>query len=242
VFPTKPWNYALEITDRLPMTAINDMSDHPFTPKTAPIEILARGRRITAWKPDSTGMVGQLQDSPVKTDQPLEHLRLIPMGAARLRISSFPVIGRGPDAKEWTNPPTPPTASHTWHNDTTTALNDGHIPANSNDHSIARFTWWDHKGTEEWVQYDFDTPRRISATEVYWFDDTGSGQCRIPASWKLLYKSGDEWKKVQSPTTYGTSKDTFNRTTFTPIETKSLRLVAQLQPQFSAGILEWRVE
>ena len=70
------------------------------------------------------------------------------MGAARLRISSFPVVGRGPDAKEWTNPPTPPSASHTNPSDTTTALNDAVIPKNSNDHSIARFTWWDHKGSE----------------------------------------------------------------------------------------------
>jgi hypothetical protein len=164
------------------------------------------------------------------------------MGAARLRISSFPVIGRGGDAREWATSPTPATASHTWHNDSTAALNDGLIPTNSNDHSIARFSWWDHKGSEEWVQYDFEKPRRISATEVYWFDDTGAGQCRIPASWKLLYKSGDEWKEVSNPSTYANSKDTFNRTTFTPIEAKSLRLVAQLQPEFSGGILEWRVE
>jgi hypothetical protein len=92
------------------------------------------------------------------------------------------------------------------------------------------------------VQYDFDTPRKISAADVYWFDDTGHGQCRVPASWKLLYKSGEEWKEIPNPSTYGTAKDTFNRTTFTPIETKSIRLVAQLQPDFSGGILEWRVE
>jgi len=36
-------------------------------------------------------------------------------------------------------------------------------------------------------------------------------------------------------------KDHFNVTSFTPVRTEALRLEAQLQPEMSGGVLEWRV-
>ncbi|MCX7048198.1 MAG: glycoside hydrolase family 127 protein, partial [Candidatus Sumerlaeota bacterium] len=72
------------------------------------------------------------------------------------------------------------TASQVWQADTGEALNDQIEPKNSGDHDIPRFTWWDHRGTTEWVQYDFKEKTKVSAVEVYWFDDTGRGQCRAP--------------------------------------------------------------
>lgn len=87
-------------------------------------------------------------------------------------------------------------------------------PANSDDHSIPQFTWWPHKGTTEWVQYDFKTSRPIAAVEVYWFDDTGHGKCRVPQSWRLLYKAGDVWRPVAGATESGLKRDAFNRVKF----------------------------
>ena len=77
---------------------------------------------------------------------------------------------------------------------------------------------------------------------VYWFDDTGVGQCRVPQAWKLLYRDGEDWKPVAGASEFGVSKDRFNRVTFTPVKTVALRLAVQLQPEFSGGILEWKVE
>jgi len=37
-------------------------------------------------------------------------------------------------------------------------------------------------------------------------------------------------------------KDKFNIVRFKPVETKALRLDVQLQQDFSAGILEWRID
>ncbi len=37
-------------------------------------------------------------------------------------------------------------------------------------------------------------------------------------------------------------KDKFNRAEFEPVTTKQLRIVVGLQPEFSGGILEWRVQ
>src|SRR5208283_1246812 len=122
-----------------------------------------------AWKQDSLGLVGKLQASPVKSDEPVQSVTLIPMGAARLRITSFPVIGGGPDARDWSSPkPAPVSASYCGSSDSVEAMIDGLEPKNSNDHTIPRFTWWDHRGSAEWVQYDFDRPRRVSGVAVYW--------------------------------------------------------------------------
>jgi len=43
---------------------------------------------------DKTFLVGELPESPVATDQQAEPIVLLPMGAARLRISSFPVTAK----------------------------------------------------------------------------------------------------------------------------------------------------
>ena len=132
-------------------------------------------------------------------------------------------------------------ASHVWRTDTTAALNDQREPGSSIDHSIPRLTWWDHLGTKEWVQYEFEKPTRVSRAEIYWFDDTGRGQCRLPKSWRLLYRTGDEWKPVSGASAYATEADRYNTVTFDPVETTDLRIEVQLREGFSGGILEWRV-
>jgi uncharacterized protein len=134
-----------------------------------------------------------------------------------------------------------PSASHVWRHDHLAALNDQVEPQHSGDHDLPRFTWWDRVGSGEWVQYDFAAAAKIAAVEVYWFDDTGRGRCRTPQSWKLLYRDGDAWKPVPTDGEFPVAKDRYNRVEFAPLTTDALRIEAQLQPEFSAGILEWRV-
>lgn len=131
--------------------------------------------------------------------------------------------------------------SHCWQNNDPKALNDQILPRNSIDHDIPRFTWWDHRGTTEWAQYDFAAAAKVSGVEVYWFDDTGRGQCKVPKSWKVLYRDGEAWKDVKPAGEYGTARDQFNVANFEPVETNALRLEVQFQPEVSGGLLEWRV-
>lgn len=111
VLPASPWNYGLVLSDAHPERALalkaqtGRVSQNPFTPDTAPFTITAKARRIPAWRADSENVVGPLQPSPAKSTEPVETISLIPMGAARLRISSFPTIGSGPGAHEWQTPP-----------------------------------------------------------------------------------------------------------------------------------------
>jgi DUF1680 family protein len=120
------------------------------------------------------------------------------------------------------------------------AINDGEDPRSSDD-PASYFDWWPKRGTSEWVEYGFEKPSSISRIDVYWFDDTGRGQVRVPASWRVLYKDGDEWKPLDTRDAYGVARDRFNTIMFAPITTTGLRLELTSQPEFSTGIQEWRV-
>jgi DUF1680 family protein len=132
-------------------------------------------------------------------------------------------------------------ASHVNPTDTLAALNDGGTPKSSGDHDIPRMTWWDHKGTAEWLGYRFDKPCEITEVGVYWFDDAGIGRCRVPAEWHLFWKDSTEWKpvKLTGCSRYGTALDQFNRVTFEPVRTRALRMEVRLQDGFSGGVLKW---
>ena len=119
------------------------------------------------------------------------------------------------------------------------ALNDQEEPRASND--AGPFHWWPNKGTGEWVEYAFEKPASVSETSVYWFDDTGSGECRVPSAWRVLYKDGEQWKPVENVEPYAVARDRYNRVKFKPVTTTALRLEVTLQPSWSAGIHEWKV-
>ena len=120
-------------------------------------------------------------------------------------------------------------------------IHDGEEPASSSD-STSYFDWWPRKGSSEWVEYAFERSATVSECRLYWFDDTGRGEVRVPASWRLLYKDGSQWKTVENLEPYGVERDRYNRVSFKPVNTSGLRLELTMQPQWSAGIEEWKVK
>jgi DUF1680 family protein len=101
VYPTTAWNYGLVLDAKIPASSLGlvrdagQVADQPFTPQTAPIHIKAKARKIPGWTLDGQGLLNILPQSPVRSQEPVETVTLIPMGAARLRISAFPTIDDG---------------------------------------------------------------------------------------------------------------------------------------------------
>jgi hypothetical protein len=120
------------------------------------------------------------------------------------------------------------------------AINDQAEPSSSHDGENTFFHWWPAKGTNAWVEYKFAKTATVSTTSVYWFDDTGTGECRAPESWRVSYKDGDEWKPVETTDRYGVDLDKYNEISFKPVTTDGLRLEVKMQPGWSAGIQEWK--
>ena len=120
-------------------------------------------------------------------------------------------------------------------------INDGEEPTASND-SGSYFDWWPRKGTTEWVEYAFANAATVAEVQVYWFDDTGRGEVRVPQAWRVLYKDGAEWKPVEAAAAYGVAKDQYNKVSFKPVSTSALRLEITMQTNWSAGVQEWKVK
>jgi uncharacterized protein len=121
------------------------------------------------------------------------------------------------------------------------AIRDGQEPKSSGEHPGALCHWWPHKGGEEWAQYTWKKPVTLSGARVYWFDDTGAGECRLPVAWRILYLDGTEWKPVEGAAAWPVKKDAWCAAEFRPVTTTALRLVVTLQPAWAAGVHEWKV-
>ncbi|WP_116043313.1 beta-L-arabinofuranosidase domain-containing protein [Amycolatopsis palatopharyngis] len=240
MYPESPWNYGLVLPADGRFDVVQRAVEggaNPFTHEGAPIQLRARAKRIAEWEADSENVVGLLQPSPARSAAEIETITLIPMGAARLRITSFPTTTPGSGGRQWRLLPHA-VASHINGSDSYEALYDGRSPASSADTSIPRFTWWDRRGSTEWVQLDLREPRAVSQASVYWFDDTGFGQCRVPESWRVLWLDGGTWRPVTGASTYGTDPDLLHTVRFDQVRAQVLRVEATLRPGFSGGILQ----
>jgi hypothetical protein len=105
VHATTPWNYGLALDPAAPAAALafhtsgGPPAANPFTHEGNPLTITAPARRIAEWTADSQNVVTPLQDSPARSAAPVETVTLIPMGAARLRVTAFPTAS--PDGQPW---------------------------------------------------------------------------------------------------------------------------------------------
>ena len=98
IYPESMWNYGLELNGK-PLSEQFEIikkpwpeSNFPFDQKDVPVMIKAKGKLIPEWTIDQYGLCDVLPQSPVDMHTSEQNIELIPMGAARLRISAFPVV------------------------------------------------------------------------------------------------------------------------------------------------------
>lgn len=95
IYPGSAWNYALctgpdfyrniEVVKK-PWPADN----YPFSLENVPLEFKAKGVKVPSWTIDENGLCGVLPNAQAERSETIENITLVPMGAARLRISAFP--------------------------------------------------------------------------------------------------------------------------------------------------------
>lgn len=123
-------------------------------------------------------------------------------------------------------------------------LNDRFDPKRSADTDKSYFYWWLKTGSDEHVEYRFDNPVELTQSSVYWLNmDHYETSYRVPAKWSLEYRNNKGvWLPVETKEPFTTNLDSYNTVHFKPVTTSALRLNATLQKEFSAGILEWKVD
>ncbi len=107
---------------------------------------------------------------------------------------------------------------------------------------MPNFNWWPRHDTTEWVQYDFPKEEQISSSQVYWFQDVPDGDCMLPVSWTILYRSGDTWVPVKNTVAYETAKDKLCKVAFEPVTTSAVRLKVVLPKEHSSGLYKWLID
>lgn len=95
IFANSDWNYALAVTTQKKLIQWDVVKkewpadDFPFTIDSVPFEVKTKGKKIDSWGFDGTGLT-QTLPNPSSGKGGTEEITLVPMGAARLRISAFP--------------------------------------------------------------------------------------------------------------------------------------------------------
>ena len=151
--------------------------------------------------------------------------------------TSFPAEEKG----EFAVSPIKATASHCHYADRVEAVCDGLVAKSSGDEGLPRLPYWPPTGTTEWVELAIPAAENFTGIEVYWFDDEPRGGCRIPASWRVLYKGDNdtEWQPIDCE--YPIALDRFCTAKFPkPVKAKIFHIEIKLKEGFSTGMTEIR--
>ena len=97
VHATTPWNYGLALPASNPAGALSfhaasgSVPSNPFTQASVPVSITAPAALLKGWTADDQNVATELGSGPFAASG-TTNVTLIPMGAARLRITAFPAV------------------------------------------------------------------------------------------------------------------------------------------------------
>ncbi|MFC7533834.1 family 43 glycosylhydrolase [Actinoplanes sp. GCM10030250] len=108
-------------------------------------------------------------------------------------------------------------------------------------------TWTGSNPPQQWIQYTWDQPMRITGSQIEFWNDqpqgTGAGVA-APAKWRIQYWDG-QWRDVPNPSAYPTGTQGFQDTTFDAVTTTQVRAVLDASTNGSTysavAVEEWKV-
>ncbi len=130
-------------------------------------------------------------------------------------------------------------------------MRDGRHGPQSDSRTTPVFTFKEQGAGKAWIQCEWDEPRELDRTSVYWAVDRRSQvywgprirgtDLALPRSWKVMYQDGDEWREVEASDEHTLRLDLPNEVRFPPIKTRALRLEIDTAASPSA-IQEWSID
>ncbi|WP_260837466.1 discoidin domain-containing protein [Microbacterium sp. SLBN-146] len=133
-------------------------------------------------------------------------------------------------------------------------VNEATTPASSSPGAGNGWGTWGQtlNGTSEanaaWLRYTWQSPVRVSSTEIYWYDDNGGTRMPRSDGYVIEYSNdGTSWTPVTlaGGSTYAAAltRNAYNRLEFEPVEASQLRIrITGLQGNpGGTGVLRWRV-
>ena len=110
--PASPWNYGLAVDPRnlsaeVTVKVAGNLADQPWCEENAPVVLRVPAKRIPGWEASIKNSVDSVRESPVKSDEPLETIEMIPLGCGHLRMSVLPIVSDRIDARYWNDIPNP---------------------------------------------------------------------------------------------------------------------------------------
>ncbi|MFI1095482.1 RICIN domain-containing protein [Streptomyces sp. NPDC020917] len=206
VHATTPWNYGLAPNDGswTFRKAGGPLADNPFTHTGTPFTISAPVRQIAEWQSDSQHVVSPLQAAPALSTAAVQNVDLIPMGAARLRISAFPTAG--PGGHRWTRTLDylkirNKNSGKLMGVDLMSTANSAHVVQfddNGTDDHLWQFVpngdgWYRIRNLNSQKMLGVDLMSTANSAQVVQFDDNGTAD----HLWQLV-DNGDGWYRIRN--------------------------------------------
>ena len=135
------------------------------------------------------------------------------------------------------------TASHTFADDTITAIGDGKEPRYSSGKNVPRWTSRPEKNKPQWVEARFHGTRSLRSVGVYWMQDRFD--VKFPAEWSLEVEQNGTWEPFELYVTdrYDTRANQYNVIhPAAPVRCDAIRVRMTPKEDACVGILEMMAE
>ncbi|MFI6262454.1 family 43 glycosylhydrolase [Micromonospora sp. NPDC051006] len=111
-------------------------------------------------------------------------------------------------------------------------------------------TWTGNNPPQQWVQYTWDQPMRISGSQIEFWNDNPQGSgvgVAAPSRWRVQYwdLGAGQWTDVPNPSGFPTGTQGFQDTSFDPVTTTQVRAVFDASTNGSTysavAVEEWKI-